>query len=106
MTKQIFFLFLVSSALTITDVTGTTPPTVPCPNSLCNERIDGNYEYHYKGEYRANYFLQCLGGLAYCQACWPMSLEFSGKCNQCLYSKKGKISEKEFKVIKVHPKSN
>ena len=26
--------------------------------------------------------------LAYCQACWPLSLEFSEPCNQCLYNRK------------------
>ena len=69
-------------------VTGTSPPPVPCPNSLCEGKHDGNYEYYYQYVYNPHYFLQCSGGLAYCQACFPMSLEFSQDCNQCLYNKK------------------
>ena len=68
-------------------MTGTTPPAVPCPNSLCKGKSDGNFEYHNYGQYRANYFLQCSNGLAYCQACFPLSLEFSEPCNQCLYAR-------------------
>jgi len=71
-------------------ITGTTPPAVPCPNSLCDGKGDGNFEYHYYNQYRANYFLQCSNGLAYCQACFPLSLEFSEPCNQCLYARTGK----------------
>lgn len=69
--------------MTISDITGTTPPSVDCPNSLCDGKPDGNFELYYQ----KHYFLQCLGGQAYCQACWPLSLFFSAKCNQCLYSK-------------------
>ena len=71
------------SALTAPPITGTTPPAVDCPNSMCSGKSDGNYAY--SGNH--NYFLQCAGGNAYCQACWPLSLEFSPRCNQCLYSK-------------------
>ena len=67
----------------MTKVTGTTPPAIHCPNKLCHGRSDGNYEIN--GE--PNYFVQCVSGLAYCQACWPLHLVFSQRCNQCLYSK-------------------
>ena len=68
-------------------ITGTTPPPVHCPYYLCNGKPDGNYEYYYQGSYKSNYFLQCSGGQASCQACFPLSLEYSPYCNQCLYSK-------------------
>lgn len=55
-----------------------------CSNSLCQGRYDGNYEI----SSRPNYFLQCIGGMAYCQACFPSYLIFSERCNQCLYQKK------------------
>ncbi|XP_066927396.1 uncharacterized protein [Clytia hemisphaerica] len=80
-------LVAASYALEVTKVTGTTPPAVPCPDSLCKGKPDGNFEYYYYGQYRRNYFVQCSNGLAYCQACWPLSLEFSEGCNQCLYNK-------------------
>ncbi|XP_066934001.1 uncharacterized protein [Clytia hemisphaerica] len=78
-----FTLFAVASAITNPPITGTTPPAIPCPNSLCNGRYDGNFAV----PYYKNYFVQCVGGLAFCQACFPLSLEFSQTCNQCLYSK-------------------
>ena len=60
-------------------------------DSMCNGKADGNYEVRYpNGEYEPNYFLQCSGGQANCQPCWPQSLEFSETCNQCLYSRDGK----------------
>ena len=45
-------------------------------------KSDGNYAM---GSHK-NYFYQCDGGNAYCQACFPMSLEYSQECNQCLYN--------------------
>ena len=80
---MIYFIFLAANALKVTDVTGTTPPAIDCPNKLCHGRVDGNY-YIPK---QPNYFVQCVSGLAYCQACWPLRLEFSQRCNQCLYSR-------------------
>ena len=57
---------------------------------MCNGKADGNYEVRYpNGEYDPNYFLQCSGGRANCQPCWPQTLEFSQTCNQCLYSRDG-----------------
>ena len=79
---------LAAYSLEVEKITGTTPPAVPCPNSLCKGRADGNYEYYYYSRYNPHYFLQCSNGLAYCQACWPLSLEFSEPCNQCLYNRK------------------
>uniref|UniRef100_A0A7M5UWT5 Chitin-binding type-2 domain-containing protein n=2 Tax=Clytia hemisphaerica TaxID=252671 RepID=A0A7M5UWT5_9CNID len=90
---KVFILLSVivaSYALEVTKVTGTTPPAVPCPDSLCKGKADGNFEYYYYGQYRRNYFVQCSNGLAYCQPCFPLSLEFSETCNQCLYSKHDK----------------
>ena len=85
------------------DVTGTTPPPVPCPDSLCEGKSDGNYAYYYYNYYRANYFVQCSGGIAQCQACFPSNLEFSEDCNQCLYSKHGMIclTLKAFLILSV-----
>ena len=80
-------IFLAAYSLEVEKITGTTPPAVPCPDSLCKGRADGNFEYHYHGKYNPHYFLQCSNGLAYCQACWPLSLEFSEGCNQCLYAR-------------------
>ena len=77
-------LAAVAYSLEVTKITGTIPPSVPCPDSLCSHRPDGNYNYEYYGVYRSNYFLQCSNGLAYCQPCFPLSLEFSERCNQCL----------------------
>jgi len=82
-----FFFVIACYAITNPPITGTTPPAVPCPNDLCKGKYDGNYEYNYYGKYKSNYFLQCNGGDAYCQSCFPMYLEFSQTCNQCLYSK-------------------
>ncbi|XP_066927390.1 uncharacterized protein [Clytia hemisphaerica] len=90
---KVFILLAIiaaSHALEVTKVTGTTPPAVPCPDSLCKGKADGNFEYYYYGQYRRNYFVQCSNGLAYCQPCFPLSLEFSETCNQCLYSKHDK----------------
>lgn len=70
-------------SLTAPHITGTTPPPISCPNTLCQRKVDGNYEI----ADHPNYFVQCIGGLAHCQACWPLSLSFSGKCNQCLYNR-------------------
>ena len=65
----------------------TTPSAVPCDNSMCSGKSDGNYEYYYHGKhYNSHYFLQCSEGKAYCQACWPLNLVFSKDCNQCLYN--------------------
>jgi len=74
-------------ALVPDHVTGTTPPPVKCPNSLCNYKPDGNYEYRIHGHYLRNYFVQCSNGLASCQPCFPLTLEFSENCNQCLFAK-------------------
>ena len=73
--------FASCNAITNPPITGTTPPAVYCPDSLCSGKVDGNYNY----AGNTHYFLQCSQGLAYCQACWPLSLEFSQECNQCLY---------------------
>ena len=70
------------NAITISPITGTTPPAVKCPNTLCQAKVDGSYEY----ADNKHYFLQCIGGMAYCQPCWPMNLEYSENCNQCLYN--------------------
>ena len=86
---NLFFYFPAAAAITNPPITGTTPPAVPCPDSLCKGKADGNFDYRYHGKYNSHYFLQCSGGLAYCQACFPLSLEFSQDCNQCLYSKHG-----------------
>uniref|UniRef100_A0A7M5UWH9 Chitin-binding type-2 domain-containing protein n=1 Tax=Clytia hemisphaerica TaxID=252671 RepID=A0A7M5UWH9_9CNID len=58
------------------------PPTVACPNTLCQNKPNGNYQH----PSNKNYFIQCSNGEPYCQVCWPLTLEFSEKCNQCLYS--------------------
>ena len=68
------------------DVLGLQDPGFNCPDSLCNGRADGNYKYHGN----SSYFVQCTGGQADCQACWPLTLVFKEECNQCLYSKHGK----------------
>ena len=88
--NNFYFSTQLSAAysLEVVKITGTTPPAVPCPDSLCKGKPDGNYEYHYYSRYNPHYFLQCSNGLAYCQACWPLSLEFSEPCNQCLYARK------------------
>ena len=80
-------VLVTCNAITISPITGTTPPPVKCPNTLCQAKSDGNYKYADPSTYKVNkhYFLQCDGGMAYCQACWPLSLEFSENCNQCLY---------------------
>ena len=83
MSYSTVFSLLAASALTPPHITGTTPPPIYCPNKLCHGRYDGNYEIPGK----PNYFVQCVSGLAYCQACWPLHLVFVGRCNQCLYSK-------------------
>lgn len=60
-----------------------------CPDTFCNGRAAGNYEYPRPG--KQNYFLTCTeAGLARCAGCWPESLVFSERCNQCLYVKDGK----------------
>uniref|UniRef100_A0A7M5X469 Uncharacterized protein n=2 Tax=Clytia hemisphaerica TaxID=252671 RepID=A0A7M5X469_9CNID len=65
------------------DVLGLQDPGFHCPDSLCNGRADGNYEY----AGNSSYFVTCTGGQVDCQACWPLSLVFKEECNQCLYSK-------------------
>uniref|UniRef100_A0A7M5X207 Uncharacterized protein n=1 Tax=Clytia hemisphaerica TaxID=252671 RepID=A0A7M5X207_9CNID len=77
-------IFGISNALIAPTATGTTPPSVVCPDFLCNGKYNGNHEYPYD----KHYFLQCNDGQANCQACWPLSLEFSEPCNQCLYNRK------------------
>lgn len=52
-----------------------------CSESLCYGKFDGNYQI----DYQPNHFVQCSGGIAHCQACWPSNLVYSGRCNQCLY---------------------
>lgn len=79
---QFFSFLLVISALEIPDITGPTPPPIECPNKLCHGKADGNYNVGY----HKHHFVQCVDGLATCQACWPNTLEFSQGCNQCLYS--------------------
>ena len=82
-----------ASALTPPHITGTTPPPVKCENKQCHGKYDGNFEYRdpHTGVLNPNYFLQCVSGLAYCQACWPLHLVFVQRCNQCLYSAHGKF---------------
>ena len=63
---------------------------VECPSYLCNGKSDGNFEYRPYSGYVKNRFVQCVDGKPSCQVCWPESLEFSEKCNQCLYSAHGK----------------
>ena len=92
--------FIAAYSLEVEKITGTTPPAVPCPDSLCTGRSDGNFEYHFQGEYRANYFLQCSNGFAFCQPCFPLSLEFSEGCNQCLYTKQDKLFDTFFFIFK------
>ncbi|XP_057305119.1 uncharacterized protein LOC130642063 [Hydractinia symbiolongicarpus] len=53
-----------------------------CPNCLCTGKWNGNYRY--SGS--SHYFLTCANGIPYCRTCWPASLHFVEKCNQCLYS--------------------
>ena len=88
---QYFFSFPVTCALKNPTVKGTIPPSVPCPDKMCHGRVDGNYNYVYHGVARSNYFLQCVSGEAYCQPCFPLSLQFSEKCNQCLDRKTGNL---------------
>ncbi|XP_066934557.1 uncharacterized protein [Clytia hemisphaerica] len=59
---------------------------VDCPSYLCNGKPDGNFEYRPYSGYVKNQFVQCVDGKPSCQVCWPKNLEFSEKCNQCLYS--------------------
>ena len=54
-----------------------------CPHSLCRGKHDGNYAV----PQNKHSFVQCAGGVAYCQSCWPSILEFSEQCNQCLYNR-------------------
>ena len=63
---------------------------VECPSYLCNGKPDGNIEYRPYSGYVKNRFVQCVNGKPECQVCWPKSLEFSERCNQCLYSAHGK----------------
>ena len=63
---------------------------VECPSYLCNGKADGNFEYRPYSGLVKNRFVQCVDGKPSCQVCWPTSLEFSDKCNQCLYSAHGK----------------
>ncbi|XP_057290063.1 uncharacterized protein LOC130612731 [Hydractinia symbiolongicarpus] len=81
----ISFLLSGIAALNVPTVTGPTPPPVPCSNSMCAGKSDGNYNYDGVHGYKDNYFVQCVGGKAYCQACWPLSMKFKQQCNQCLY---------------------
>jgi len=61
---------------------------------MCNGKSDGNYEVKFSdGQIVPNYFLQCANGQASCQPCWPLSLEFSPECNQCLYKKDGEFQD-------------
>ena len=85
--------FPVTSAFFPIKITGPTPSPVPCDNSQCNGKHDGNFEYINPKTYEKNphYFLQCSDGVASCQACWPSSLVFKEDCNQCLYTKHGKF---------------
>ena len=70
------------------DVLGLQDPSLSCPDSYCNGRDDGNYAH--PDASRSSYFVQCSGGMASCQACWPLSLVFSETCNQCLYDINGR----------------
>lgn len=54
-----------------------------CPNSLCDGKVIGNYEIQGK----PNRFVQCDRNSTNCEICWPSTLVFSEKCNQCLYNK-------------------
>ncbi|XP_057290638.1 uncharacterized protein LOC130613306 [Hydractinia symbiolongicarpus] len=100
-------------ALQYKHVTGPTPPPIACPKSLCAGKHDGNYGYANGYGYNAkkdNYFVQCLDGIAYCQACWPLTMKFSERCNQCVYNlndpchtTKPWIPEKRYKCPDVCP---
>jgi len=68
------------------DVTGEPLPQIDCPREMCNGKDNGNYEYRNNGETRENYFVSCMGGIAYCQPCFPLTLVFKEECNQCVYS--------------------
>ncbi|XP_066910840.1 uncharacterized protein [Clytia hemisphaerica] len=82
----VLFVIDVSVALTAKPVTGVSPPPITCPKSLCINRTDGNYAYQLNGAKNDHYFLQCSGGEASCQPCFPQSLVFKEECNQCLTS--------------------
>ncbi|XP_057290366.1 uncharacterized protein LOC130613067 [Hydractinia symbiolongicarpus] len=85
--KSLVVLFALTAGAFAMDGTGPTPPPVPCPNSMCAGHSDGNYNYdHPSNGKKESYFVQCVGGKAYCQACWPMNMKFKKECNQCLYS--------------------
>ena len=87
----LFLYFTDASGFFPIKITGPTPPPVPCADSLCNGKTDGNHEYTDPVTYRKNphYFVQCSSGVASCQACWPSSLVFKRECNQCLYTREG-----------------
>eukprot|EP00111_Clytia_hemisphaerica_P008440 TCONS_00024631-protein len=63
-----------------------TPPPVECPNYLCKDKENGNYEYSFFGVVNPHYILQCSNGVASCQTCWPGNLFFRPDCNQCLFN--------------------
>jgi len=56
-------------------VTGTTPSPVPCSDSQCNGKHDGNFEYinPYTYEKNLHYFLQCSNGIASYQAAYTQN---------------------------------
>ena len=89
--SKISLCLLVTFSFKANNITGTTPPHVTCPNKLCHSKMDGNFIYNdpHTGDERSNYFVQCSNGKASCQPCFPLSLEFSEKCNQCLPKKTG-----------------
>lgn len=88
MAWPLIFSSIACSAITNLSITGTTPSSVACPKTLCQGKADGNFKYTNPTTKNINksYFLQCVDGEAFCQACWPLDLQFSEKCNQCLYS--------------------
>ena len=49
-------VLVACNAITNPPMTGTTPPAIDCPNTLCNGKSDGNYAI---GSY-LNYFTQCI----------------------------------------------
>ena len=59
-----------------------TKQSIPCPDSLCEDRGNGNFAM----ESHPNYFLQCAHGQAYCLPCFPTSLLFGEICKHCLKS--------------------
>ena len=57
---------------------------------MCLDKKDGDYAYYNPDIVPPNdriksYYLSCVGRYAYCRFCWPLTLEYSESCNQCLF---------------------